>query len=501
LIVASIELGLSGQHALMSRCAPSHRSLLGGLMRSLTKLCHFVLPLCSTCWLLAAGGVRAQNADALADYPKETTRDSRARKQLLSPMTIDEKYLGNGISAEVSQSTLTLCGAVAESAVHNKEVQEARLEISRYRWEFFSAETNRLPNVRILSYLADQTVKSELVPARGDAFLFMSALVPITQQYRIGLEARAIKMSRIIAEEKLRQRLDETRAKVKAAYYKLVLDQSLLSDVQDSIKYLSELKTTVADQVKHGNSLKVEEMEVAAKLAKAQYEETKACNAFSIDREKFNQFLGRELKTGVILEAIPAPGELELDIVQAECQALSMRPEIRQADARVKQVNLEKRIIMSEYIPNVSAGLVWVALPGFNNKVVPRNILAPGLFINWNAWDWGRKAMQAKARGKVERSSMLSADTAREDVLIDLHTQINKLAESRQLVSTTQLARAASRERMRVSFNRYKYTSAKLSDVLEAQSSLADANNSYHQAMLAFWEAKAQFDRAVGTNQ
>src|SRR5262249_11113197 len=228
--------------------------------------------------------------------------------------------------------------------------------------------------------------------------------------------------------------------------------------------------------------------------AKAHFEETKARNSYNIDREKFNYVLGRDLKGSVKVEAIPPPDELELDVAEAERRALSLRPEIREADARVRQVKAEKRLILSEYIPNVSIGLVYIALPGFNNQLVPKNILAPGVFINWNAFDWGRKAFQAKARDKVQQGATLTAASAREQVLIDLHSQINKVTESRELVKTTQLARTASREGMRVALNRYKYTSAKLSDVLQAQSNLAEANHNYHEALLAFWEARAEFE-------
>ena len=106
--------------------------------------------------------------------------------------------------------------------------------------------------------------------------------------------------------------------------------------------------------------------------------------------------------------------------------------------------------------------------------------------------------MLVKAKGKSEQAATLTEGTVRDEVLIDLHTQINKLTESRQLVAATQLERAAARESMRVSMNRYKYTASKLADVLQAQSTLADANNHYHQALLSFWEANAEFERAVG---
>jgi hypothetical protein len=36
---------------------------------------------------------------------------------------------------------------------------------------------------------------------------------------------------------------------------------------------------------------------------------------------------------------------------------------------------------------------------------------------------------------------------------------------------------------------------------MQAESNLADASKNYHQALLSFWEAKAQFERAVGTER
>jgi outer membrane protein TolC len=323
----------------------------------------------------------------------------------------------------------------------------------------------------------------------------------VTQQYRFGLEAKAVKLAQEIAAQRLRQKVDDTRAQVKVAYYKLALDQSLLADIEDSLGYLNDLQKTVDNEVTQGNALKVEVMEVAARLAKAQLEETKARNAFEIDRETFNHLLGRDLKSEIKLEAIPAVDDLELHVEQAELKALSKRPEIQETDARVRQVRLEKKIIMSQYIPNVSVGVVYIAAPGFNNLVVPKNILAPGIFINWDAFDWGRKALLAHGRSQVEQGAVLTARSTREQVLIDLHKQINQLTESRQGVAAAQLARAAARERMRVSINRYKFTAERLSEVLESQSSLSKENNNYHQALLAFWEAKAQFDRALGTDQ
>src|SRR5437868_13607508 len=64
----------------------------------------------------------------------------------LSPVTIDDKYFRSDIPAADSQGTLTLKGAVEFAAVHNREMQEGRLEVSRFKWDRLAVETNRLPN-------------------------------------------------------------------------------------------------------------------------------------------------------------------------------------------------------------------------------------------------------------------------------------------------------------------------------------------------------------------
>jgi outer membrane protein TolC len=202
----------------------------------------------------------------------------------------------------------------------------------------------------------------------------------------------------------------------------------------------------------------------------------------------------------VSLESISPPSELEIDRSQAEARALTNRPEIRIAEAKIKLVSTEKRVILSHYIPDVSIGAVYVGLPGFNNLIIPKNTLAPGIFINWTAFDWGRKVFESKAKTSEERAALLSLQNVRDEIIIDVHSQLNKLTEARLAVSTAQLARSTARESLRVAINRYRVASAKLDEVLERQSNLADSTNKYHKALLEFWEADAQFERAVSAN-
>jgi len=486
--------GLSGSQVTLIRTISGSTSLCNQM-----RVAIAVLLLSAVSAFTQARAVTVEDGKPLEQVSSAKPREE-VKNEVLTPVTIDDKYLREEIPQPAVPGSLTLRGAVSEALINNREIKESALEVSRFKLAVLAAQVNRLPNLRVLGYLGQQTVSSPLIPARSDAFYFMSFLFPITQQYRFSLETHAVRLARQIATEALRQRSDEVQAQVKSAYYKLALDRSRLADIEESIRYLNELNATVMQRIKEGSALKVETMQVGARLAKSEYDRTKAVNEYSVDVEKLNHLLGRSLHAGTEIETIPRQEPIEMDLARAEEKALAYRAEIRQADARAQQIRIEKKILISEYIPNVSVGIVYLGLPGFNNTVLPKNVFAPGIFINWNAMDWGRKLFIAKSKGKVEQSARLAAQSVRDEVLIDVHTQFNHLSESRQLIQTTALARSAAREGLRVETNRYKNTAATFAEVMQAHSSLADANNDYHQALVAFWDAKAQFERAVGSN-
>jgi len=54
---------------------------------------------------------------------------------------------------------------------------------------------------------------------------------------------------------------------------------------------------------------------------------------------------------------------------------------------------------------------------------------------------------------------------------------------------------------LRVSTGRYKFQAVLLSDVLQSQALLAEATHEYQRALLGFWTAKAEFEKALGEDK
>jgi outer membrane protein TolC len=95
----------------------------------------------------------------------------------------------------------------------------------------------------------------------------------------------------------------------------------------------------------------------------------------------------------------------------------------------------------------------------------------------------------------------LAVKEAENQILIDVGNRLRKLMEARQMLAVTQLAQEAAAENLRVQTDRYKQDSALLKDVLQMQATLAEATSHQRQALLAFWTARADFERSLGEDQ
>jgi outer membrane protein TolC len=56
-------------------------------------------------------------------------------------------------------------------------------------------------------------------------------------------------------------------------------------------------------------------------------------------------------------------------------------------------------------------------------------------------------------------------------------------------------------ERPRIMTASYEFISVLLSDVLQSQATLSEADHQYQQALLSFWTAKAEFEKALRADQ
>ena len=422
-------------------------------------------------------------------------------------------------SAPYAES-LTLDQAIALALRDNHALKIAELEVDKADDSISAAKTFRLPSLHAYTLfsgnLADNKLEvpnpsANLFPGVGPFFTLndrrkptavfaASVIEPLTQQYRIGLNIKLEKVSRELAQAKLRQQQNETINNVKKSYYAILQTSSALSSVEEALKSYHELDKVTGDYVIQQAALKADLLAVQTQLAKVEYEQLELSNRLATQKEQLNTLLGRDVDTAFEVTGVPEFSSVETDLAAARKLALEQRPELPQARLAMEQATLDRRIKKSEYIPDVSAGFVYLT-PRNYASVIPKNFANVGVVMNWEFFDWGRKKHQLAEKDKAVEQTKNALEETEDEVLIDVGDKFRKLQQSGQALRVARLAENSAKENLRVSTGQYKFQAVLLSNVLQSQASLAEATNQYQQALLAFWTAKAEFEKSLGEDK
>src|SRR6266478_136567 len=228
-------------------------------------------------------------------------------------------------SASASGESLTLDQAIALALRENHGMKIAKLEVERADEDISAAKTYRLPSLHAYTSVSGNLVNNELkvpnpannlFPGLGPFFSLndsrkvtaifaASAIEPLTQQYRIGLSIKSQRVSREMAQAKLRQQQNETIDQVKKAYYAILQTRSALSSVEEALKSYKELDKVTGDNVVQQTSLKADLLVVQTRLAKVEYEQLELTNQLATQKEQLNALLGRAVDTSFEVAGVP----------------------------------------------------------------------------------------------------------------------------------------------------------------------------------------------------
>jgi len=421
------------------------------------------------------------------------------------------------VAAPSAGETLTLEQATALALRDNHAMKIAKLAVERTDEDISATKTFRLPSLHAFTLVQGNLANNELKVQNPAANLFpglgpffalddrrkvteifaASAIEPLSQQYRIGLQIKSQRVSRELAQAKLRQQQNETIDQVKKAYYAILQTGSALSSVREALKSYHELDKVTGDNVLQHVSLKADLLTVQTRLARVEYQHLELNNQLATQKEQLNTLLGRDVGAAFEVAAVPEFTSFENDLPAARKTALERRPELQQARLAINEATLDRRIKKSEYIPDVSAGFIYLTPRNFA-PVIPKNFANMGVIVNWEFFDWGRKKHQLSEKEKAVEQAKNSLKETEDKVLIDVGDKLRKLQQSGQALRVARLAEDSAKENLRVSTGRYKFQAVLLSDVLQSQASLAEAAHEYQRALLALWTAKAEFEKALG---
>lgn len=426
--------------------------------------------------------------------------------------------LAQGIQQEAP--ILSLDDAVSIALANNRLVKNSVLEAQKLDFQVSTMRSKRLPHFQFsilggeLLQPFDFTFSKGVfgsypgvgplpstdakvhTPARLTAFMNGSIDEPLTQQYKIGLGIRATELGRDIAKEDVRVERQKIAAKVRSAYFELVATQAAVDAAREGVKTLEEAQRVTLRYVSEQTVLKADELEVDARLAKAQYDLSVAENGLATQHEDLNQLLGRDLSTPFRVDFVPEDDSTTLTLDQARQQAAENRPEIHQALLKEKQAEYNRRLAKAEYIPDLGIAVSYTGVQ--NVQVLPTNVAVAGFALTWEPFDWGRRRNRIREMTNTLAEAHNGAQETESKIEVEVGMKYRKWKEAALLLKATRTAHEAAAEQFRVTSNKYREQAALVKDLLQAQATSSETAFQYQQALSSYWSSLADLRRAMG---
>jgi outer membrane protein TolC len=414
---------------------------------------------------------------------------------------------------------LTVDQAVQIALAGNRDLKIAELTVESSKWQVASTKTNRLPAISTYLLGSGSLTSPTFLFKKGSlgkvgglpvpesdsriplssgmtGYALAQALQPLSQLYKISLSIYEQELATANDNEQLRSQRQSVVANVKQDYYSLLQTQSSIDDTNAYIKQYEETERVTDQYLAQEAVLKSDSLTVKAQLAQYRYQLVELNNTLQTQKEQLNDLLGRNLDTDFRTEPVPAMSFEELDLKYAQQRALTQRPEIRQAEIGLKKADTDRKLAKAQYIPDISASIHYFT--PINTELLPTNIATAGLEMSWDPWDWGRRRDDLKQKVIGVSQAQFQLEKARSQVLLDVNNNFRKLSQSRQMLSVTQAAKDAANEKLRETNDKFSKEAVLLRDVLQQQTAVANANKDYENALLSFWSAKANFEKALG---
>lgn len=289
---------------------------------------------------------------------------------------------------------------------------------------------------------------------------------------------------------------------IKAAFYDLWLKQQNLSTAVESEKDMEKHYQLVDRMYKAGSSNKLElyqargrweEQKVATESAKNEMAQAKLALATLINIDRYQEF-----KTQYDLLQFK-PLDVNPDSVKTVVEeAYRDRPEMHKAKLAIEVAENNVKLQKAKVLPSLGLNYDYslesekLSATEGTKKWYLVFSLSGTLFDGFNY-----QAGMGVAKQQLE-SAQLQENIQRDQILTEVTQSLQSLKQSYDLIKSTSLNVSFMKERVYLTRLQYENGKADTTEVIDAQSALDKALNSYYGQVMSYLTAKARLDFVLG---
>ncbi len=427
--------------------------------------------------------------------------------------TIPLLLLGLALSNTViAQQTLSLKDALNFALQNNVRIRKAKLDIDKGKYKTEEIRAQALPQITGTGGLTYNPVVAQVVfgdnPIKLGKTWNSTAGVQLSQQLFnqqvfTGLQAARsseeyYNLTSALTEEQIIELVANN-------YYQALVTRQQLVVIENNIKNVTANEKAIESNYRNGLAKKIDVDRITVRLTNLQTQREQISNAISQLENQLKYAMGMPISTAITLPGTELTPITELPQF-ADTIALNSRTEIKILDTQDKLLWLQRKAYVAEYYPTLalSGNYTYSSQSGgfdflsSNATSIGYGSSAIGLSLKvpiFNGFLTRSKIRQADVdikkanedRRETNNSLNLAYDNAKNQLRYSLNA-INAQKKNADLAN----------EIYKSTQNNYNNGLATLTDLLDTESSLTEAQNSYTQSLLNYKIAEIQLIKSNG---
>jgi len=287
---------------------------------------------------------------------------------------------------------------------------------------------------------------------------------------------------------------------VKKAYFNVLKAQRLL---ETSLKYRESLQNHLKDARKMfemGLVTKLDILKTEVALKDAETKITESENFLNLARSNFNFVLNRPLDYNFIIQDILEQQEVENDYQWWLTTAMKQRSEIK---------SFEKVLLIYDKNIKIEKSNLYPQVYFFFNYNIERGTQTSrndwndnwntGISLSYDIWNWGETQKKIKKAEKSKQEIEKQFELVKNSIEIEVKNAYLNFLSTKKKIEQAKKQIESAEENLRVARLLYNEGMATTTDVIDATTTLIQANNSFFNYLYEYQISCAELEKAAGT--
>jgi len=415
-----------------------------------------------------------------------------------------------------AQEQLTLKDAVNYALQNKLEAVKAKLNVENSEYKIQEVRANALPQISATGGLTYNPIIQEMALVMGNEVQVIkmgqpwqsTAMVNLNQQIFNQAVFTGLKAAKTTREfYKINAQLTEEQVieKVANSYYEVYKTESQLKTIDKTIENTTRVRDVIKSLYDNGLAKKIDLDRIDVNLNNLKSNRQQSVKALQLQGNTLKYLIGMDMNQDI---AMPENTfEVTKHALVDESVNIENRTEIKLLEKQSELLTLNKKAITAEGYPSLSMtanfGYVgfgsqfpWFAKPA--DGVYWSSTSAIGLNLSIPIFNGG--SVKAKTRQAQVEIDLLEADKHDTRLALDmsLKNAVTQLNNSLITLNVQKENVNLAKEVLTDIENNYKFGLATLTDLLDAETQYADAQNSHTNALLDYKVAEIQLIKAKG---